>query len=58
MDDQMMSKQTTNKQIALTTPLELAARPAGGKIEFGAALETSAHTFIARTTEREKNVWC
>jgi len=44
MDERVRSKQTSNKQFALTTPRELAAAPAGGKIEVFARLVFSAHT--------------
>jgi hypothetical protein len=33
MDERVMSKQTPNKQIAMTTPLELATAMPGEKIE-------------------------
>jgi hypothetical protein len=41
-------------RMRLTTPREPLDRRRGGKIEFGAPLETSAHTFAARTTEFQK----
>jgi hypothetical protein len=44
MDERVMSNQPTNKQIAMTTPRELAAAMPGGKIEVFARLVFSAHT--------------
>ena len=56
MDERVMSKQTTNKQIAMTTPLELAAAMPGEKIEVFARLVFPAHTSHRYNTEVEKNI--
>ena len=51
MDERVRSKQTTNKQIATTTPRELAAAMPGGKIEVFARLVFPAHTCGRDNTE-------
>jgi hypothetical protein len=51
MDERVRSKQTSNKQFALTTPRELAAAMPGGKIEVFARLVSPAHTSRANNTD-------
>jgi hypothetical protein len=46
-----MSNQPTNKQIAMTTPRELAAAMPGGKIEVFARLVFSARTSCRYNTD-------